>query len=1079
MFSKLNVLCSLCLLCLLCLLCSLAIAQEKVAAHDDAAGEILEVTGTRGGLIVHLGCGDGRLTAALGAGEGYLVHGLDSDPANVEAARRYAAQVGLSGKVAVDRLPKGHLPYVDNLVRLLVVENPTLLPEGEMMRVLAPGGTAYIRSGDRWRKAVKPWPEEIDADWAHYLRGPDNNAVARDSLVGPPRQVQWLAGPRWTRNHHTLNSVSSAVTADGRLFYIADEASPANIHLPPRWNIIARDAFSGVTLWTKPMHSWVDHRHRFRTGPPQAPRLLVASADRLYTTLELGGPVVSLDTTTGEVTDTFRETAGAEEIILAGRTLLVLAGSPEADHAFSHPAARQRQAAPNEKTLLAIDASTGKTLWQWTPEGHPVPKTLASDGTSAYLRIGDGTACLDMQSGEERWRWGDWTPAPRVGVHFGTHTLVVADDVVVFNVRGELVAVEAGDGSTLWRHGAGSSFHAPPDVFVIGDLVWHKFGHRADSPPPIVPTPEIEALDLRTGEVRVQDPIADQIKTAGHHYRCYRAKATERFVIAGKRGVEMIDLAGEEHSRNNWVRGACQYGVLPANGLLYVPPHSCGCYMETMLHGFWAFTAAPPSTADPRYSAAAAARLEKGRAYGQVDATLAPGPECWPTYRADPLRRAAVATAVPARLRQAWQATVGGRLTQPVVAAGHVVAADIEGGIVVALDEASGEVQWKHVAGGRVDSPPTIHEGLVLFGSADGRVTCLRLNDGALVWRFLAAPADLRTVAMDRLESPWPVHGSVLVLDGVAYCSAGRSSWLDGGIHLFGLEPATGRVVHHARYESRRPEFHRKEAPRKEPGLERIEQNITDYKTFEHPDRADAFSMAGGAVSDVLVSDGRNVFLRHRKFNAALEKQEEHSRHLFSTSSLLDDAENHRSHWVLGTGDFSRIPVAYSWIVNNKGGRRGASTVAVPTGVVLAYNDHAVWGVQRPEQGQAAVGEYLLFKMDNEPFRPGEPSLPDFRNVSPREYVYRVPLPGRGRAILQSGEHLFVAVMPTDRPDDDPHASYDGRRGGAVLVCSEEDGAVLARLPLDSPAVWDGVAAANGRLYIATQDGRIVCLNGG
>ena len=70
---------------------------------------------------------------------------------------------------------------------------------------------------------------------------------------------------------------------------------------------------------------------------------------------------------------------------------------------------------------------------------------------------------------------------------------------------------------------------------------------------------------------------------------------------------------------------------------------------------------------------------------------------------------------------------------------------------------------------------PTIHEGMVLFGSADGRVTCLRLSDGALAWRFLAAPVDLRTIAFDRLESPWPVHGSVLLLDGVAYCSAGRS----------------------------------------------------------------------------------------------------------------------------------------------------------------------------------------------------------------------------------------------------------------------------------------------------------------
>jgi len=36
------------------------------AAPADDARTILDATGTQGGLIVHLGCGDGRLTAARG-----------------------------------------------------------------------------------------------------------------------------------------------------------------------------------------------------------------------------------------------------------------------------------------------------------------------------------------------------------------------------------------------------------------------------------------------------------------------------------------------------------------------------------------------------------------------------------------------------------------------------------------------------------------------------------------------------------------------------------------------------------------------------------------------------------------------------------------------------------------------------------------------------------------------------------------------------------------------------------------------------------------------------------------------------
>ena len=50
------------------------------------AGRILEATGVEGGLIVHLGCGDGELTAALCANDSYIVHGLDRDPENIDPA---------------------------------------------------------------------------------------------------------------------------------------------------------------------------------------------------------------------------------------------------------------------------------------------------------------------------------------------------------------------------------------------------------------------------------------------------------------------------------------------------------------------------------------------------------------------------------------------------------------------------------------------------------------------------------------------------------------------------------------------------------------------------------------------------------------------------------------------------------------------------------------------------------------------------------------------------------------------------------------------------------------------------------
>ena len=48
------------------------------AQVDDVARSLLRDNGVPGGLVVHLGCGDGRLTAAFRAAEQYVVHGLDA-----------------------------------------------------------------------------------------------------------------------------------------------------------------------------------------------------------------------------------------------------------------------------------------------------------------------------------------------------------------------------------------------------------------------------------------------------------------------------------------------------------------------------------------------------------------------------------------------------------------------------------------------------------------------------------------------------------------------------------------------------------------------------------------------------------------------------------------------------------------------------------------------------------------------------------------------------------------------------------------------------------------------------------------
>ncbi|HID23659.1 MAG TPA: class I SAM-dependent methyltransferase, partial [Planctomycetaceae bacterium] len=232
-----------------------SVSTAEGGAPTEEAAEILDAAGVTGGLIVHVGCGDGRLTLALHDAVRSLVHGLETDEGLVRKAREHIQAAGLYGPVSVELWSGGRLPYAENLVNLAVVESPRRVTDAEVMRVLVPGGVALIRQNDGWKKLVKQRSGEL-GQWTHFLHGPDNNAVAHDRRVGPPRRLQWLAAPRFARSHEHLASVSVVVSAGGRLFAIVDEGPTESVLLPSKWRLVARDAFNGVLLWKRSIRRW-------------------------------------------------------------------------------------------------------------------------------------------------------------------------------------------------------------------------------------------------------------------------------------------------------------------------------------------------------------------------------------------------------------------------------------------------------------------------------------------------------------------------------------------------------------------------------------------------------------------------------------------------------------------------------------------------------------------------------------------------------------------------------------------------------------------------------------------------------
>ncbi len=1064
------------------------------SSSQELATQILDAAGVKGGLIVHVGCGDGKLTAALRAGDGYIVHGLDGDPTKVAAARRHMQALGRYGDVSAECWSGDRLPYIDNLVNLVVSEDLGGLSPSEVMRVLAPGGVAYVKSEGHWTKAVKPRPREID-EWTHYLHDPGNNAVAHDSVIEPPSRYQWLAGPRYSRQHDHMSSVSAVVSANGRLFYIFDEAPRASILIPPKWGLLARDAFNGKELWQREITLWHPHLWRLKSGPQLLARRLVAVGDRVYVTLGIDTPLFVLDAATGRTIRTYEGTKATEEILYCDG-MLILSVAGEGQPLRSDPGKHYASLTEMEKdttnplwtqaprTIMAIDADSGRVLWK--KESTLVSLSLAADDRRVLFHDGERIRCLDRDSGQPAWV-SEPLPKKETMRSSGGATVVLYDDVVLYSGQAgtaksgqretSMFALSVKDGKTLWEapHHPCGHMGTPDDILVAGGLVWN--GAVAQGTDPGTMT----GRDVHTGEVKRE--FAPDVQTHWFHHRCYRAKATDKYLLFSRTGIEFIDHAAEHWTCHHWVRGACHYGIMPCNGLIYAPQHPCACYIEAKLSGFTAL--APASqTAQPRREVPDAERFTRGSAYDADlrSAATAPALADWPTFRHDAPRSGAVKTKVqPADLKRTWSTRLGGTLSAPVVADGKLLVASVHTHSINALDAATGKELWSFTAGGRIDSPPTIWRGRALFGSADGHVYCLNAADGRLMWRYRAAPEDQRMMALEQVESVWPVHGSVLVQDDVLYCVAGRSMFLDGGLRLLRLDPRTGRKLSETVLDDKDPD---------------TQQNLQSH--------IQGLNMPV-ALPDILSCDGRYVYMRSLPFDlqgkrkyvayVPVKEQQGDDLHLFCPTGFLDDSLWHRTYWGYGR----------AW-ASGAGGYHQAGRV-IPAGRPLVFDDENVYGYGRLWQYYRWTTplEFHLFAAKKQPEivnagreqkavrkagkRVGSRATPVTRFVP--EWSDNVSV--QVNSMVLTDDAVFAAGPPDvadeeesvktlSRPETqkalaEQSAAFEGKRGALLIAVSRDVGKKLTAYRLDFVPRFDGLIAAKGRLYVSTLEGEVVCLS--
>ncbi|MFO7902244.1 MAG: PQQ-binding-like beta-propeller repeat protein [Pirellulaceae bacterium] len=981
----------------------------------------------------------------------------------------------------------------------------------------------------------------------------------------------------WCRSHEFASSVQTLISSNGRLIGVIDEGiigQPRGV--PTFWTLIARDAFNGKLLWRRPCD---------RINP----HTLVAVDDKVYVTLESKGPLSILDAATGETIHTREETGKVHEISVC-ENRVILCTQLGGDNPGLY--------------IAAAKPENGELLWKKSTGSVGANTLVAGEGRVCYCDR-DQLVCLKLDSGEELWR-SDVKPHKR--------GYAVLYKGAVFLTGGSTRAFSLKSGELLWT-GPDGNPHArnPPGLFGANGLMWCAWGHVGPRSFVWQHQEEVrEGRDPLTGEVR-KTVKAERLVTAGHHIRCYPPKATSRYLLLNKRGVEFFDLQGGDHMRANWTRGACGYGMLPANGFLYTPPSQCFCYQGVLLTGLNALASSRAVPASEAAGDEPESRLQKGPAYASCAAGELTSPASstdWPIYRHDVFRSGSRDASLPVNLTPAWETSVcppafesakndqsvgeetvvlssaeatihgdgarksgdaiiawrgkdtfatweadidnagkqpvwllqanqgkggsvfelsigrekltgkirhtdtweqyvwirvgeievaesgphdvtlkprqqvegrlgnvkaiaiGGQkpppdpdsppklrerpsdiLTPLVAAGGKIFVAEPEAHMVHALRAKDGKHLWDFVADGRIDSPPTIHDGLCIFGSTDGYVYCLSAADGTLAWRFQAAPEDRQVCVKDRLESAWPVHGSVLVRDDKVYCTAGRSSHLDGGIHVYALDPYSGKVVHQTRLRSEEPD-------------------VTKYG-------GRPFDMEG-AKTDLLVAGREDIYLFQKRFNADLTRDEmpritklgdrQAEPHLMTTDGFLDKTWFNRTYWIHS----ERWPGYYF-------------TYRAPkSGQILVFDDSATYALKvytkrRGHSPEFQPGSGYQLMADRNTTKPVldvmDIGAEKGRGFSRTELpIWSRKTPIRVQGMVLADEHLYLAGPPDLTSQQLAYEAMIGKRNSVFQVISTSNGKVVSESKLPAAVVFDSLIAAGDRLYMSTMNGSIICL---
>lgn len=344
------------------------------------------------------------------------------------------------------------------------------------------------------------------------------------------------------------------------------------------------------------------------------------------------------------------------------------------------------------------------------------------------------------------------------------------------------------------------------------------------------------------------------------------------------------------------------------------------------------------------------------------------------------------------------------------------VAGHAKGGIVVALDFSEGPLlvelaTKKMVIHGLVATDAELDKtrSFVKQKGLYGRVSCDRYNGSDLPY-------------IDNLINVLLCKSTATVPPRRMNAGAGRSTLLDGGIAVFGLDPFTGEMLHRKMMQG---------------------PYVDPTRNFPLAASSGTLQLEGFKSGIFSIADSK-LFIRNQAFMPDLtpvKPQAVRTIHLMASAGFLNDSPQHRTYRTVDQD------------LRYGGARRGRTLK--PTEIYSIFSGDLV--NRKPTGNKNAI-----------------PSVGKWAKR------WNVPTPFAGHAIARSSNTLLAAGVPMlkDYYAEDTNASYAGKRGGLAWLLDAESGEKLQEIKLDAAPTWDGIEIARNNYFICLKDGSVLCYAG-